>query len=108
ASASGNAALDVILNEGILDNCKAQGKYFKERLGELKGKYPEIIREVRGEGLILALELFNEGKEIVDMCLEEKILINCIKENILRFLPPLIVKKEDIDRVISVLDKIFA
>jgi predicted acetylornithine/succinylornithine family transaminase len=107
ATAAGKAALEIILSEGILDNCKLQGKYFKEKLNELKEKYPNTVREVRGMGLILALELFNAGNTVVDECLKEKILINCIKERILRFLPPLTVKKEDIDRVISILDRIF-
>jgi predicted acetylornithine/succinylornithine family transaminase len=107
ATAAGKAALEIILSEGILDNCKLQGKYFKEKLNELKEKYPNTVREVRGMGLILALELFNDGNEVVDECLKEKILINCIKERVLRFLPPLTVKKEDIDRVISILDRIF-
>jgi predicted acetylornithine/succinylornithine family transaminase len=107
ATAAGKAALEIILSEGILDNCKLQGKYFKEKLNELKEKYPNTVREVRGMGLILALELFNAGNTVVDECLKEKILINCIKERVLRFLPPLTVKKEDIDRVISILDRIF-
>jgi predicted acetylornithine/succinylornithine family transaminase len=107
ATAAGKAALEIILSEGILDNCKLQGKYFKEKLNELKEKYPNTVREVRGMGLILALELFNTGNTVVDECLKEKILINCIKERVLRFLPPLTVKKEDIDRVISILDRIF-
>lgn len=101
------ANLKIIQREGLIEKCQEKGQYFKERLEELKEKYPIHIKEVRGIGLIVGMELEKEGQEIVKKCLEEGVLINCVAKKVLRFLPPLIVEKKDIDYLIEVLDKIF-
>lgn len=107
ASAAGVAALTTILEEGMLENCQRMGDYFLSELGEVKGKFP-FVKEVRGKGLILGMELKIEGGPIVTEMLKKKILINCTMGNVLRFLPPLIVTKEEIDRVVRALEEIFA
>jgi len=103
ACAAALATLETILGEGILENCRKVGAYFLSRLGGLKEKHPRI-REVRGQGLILAIELTVAGAEFVDKCMEKGLLINCTNGNVLRFVPPLILTRQDVDKAVSILD----
>ena len=106
ATAAGVAALTAILEEGMLENCQKVGDYFLKRLEEIKRKFP-FIQEVRGKGLILGMELKMDGSSIVKEMMERGILINCTMGNVLRFLPPLIVMKEEVDRVVESLEEVF-
>ena len=83
------------------------GHYFQERLLTLKDRYP-FIREVRGRGLILGIELDFPGSEIVAECQKRGVLINCTAEKVLRFLPPLIVSGTEVDRLIETLESVFS
>jgi len=104
-TAAGVAALRVLLKENVLENCRAMGDYLRQRLEALCQKYP-FASEVRGQGLILGMELTIEGGEIVKQALQRGLLINCTVGKVLRFLPPLIVSREEIDRAIEILDGI--
>jgi predicted acetylornithine/succinylornithine family transaminase len=106
ATAAGVAALTTIFEERMLENCQRMGEYFLSQLEEIKKKFP-LVKEVRGKGLILGAELKIEGSAIVKEMLNKKILINCTMGNVLRFLPPLIVTKEEIDQVIFCLEEVF-
>ena len=106
ATATGVAALTTLLEEGMLENCQKMGEYFFSRLEEIKKKFP-FVKEVRGKGLILGIELKMDGSSIVKEMLKKKILINCTMGNVLRFLPPLIITKEEIDRVVTALEEVF-
>jgi acetylornithine/succinyldiaminopimelate/putrescine aminotransferase len=100
------ATLEVLLEEGfVLDNCRRMGAYFVERLTWLKQRHA-CITAVRGMGLLVGMELTMDGKPIVQDCLEAGILINCTMDRVLRFVPPLIILKEDIDLLIDRLDTI--
>jgi acetylornithine aminotransferase/acetylornithine/N-succinyldiaminopimelate aminotransferase len=105
--AAGLAAVK-LLNGKLLDNVKVTGNYFMKRLNELKSKYPKRIKQVRGLGLMVGVELKEEGEEIVKKCLEQGILINCTQKKVLRFLPPLIINNNDIDKLVGTLDKILS
>jgi acetylornithine/N-succinyldiaminopimelate aminotransferase len=105
ASAAGVAALTAILEEGMLENCRKMGDYFFSELDKMKNKFP-FIKEVRGKGLILGMELKIDGSSIVKEMLKKRVLINCTMGNILRFLPPLIVTQEEIDRVVATLEEV--
>ena len=96
------ASLKVITKKGFLKKTSDTGKYFLKCLENLAYQH-SIIKEVRGKGMILAIELYKPGNEIVMDCMKNGFLINCIKQNVLRFLPPLNVTKKDIDRLIPVL-----
>ena len=103
------AAITVIktlLDEGVLNSCQKVGQYFKNQLLNLKSKY-SFIREVRGEGLLIGLDLTCDGTSVVDDCMKRGFLINCTQGHILRFVPPLIVKEKDIDGLIACLDGLF-
>jgi len=106
ATAAGVAALRAILEEGMLENCQKVGDYFLSRLGEMKKRFP-FIREVRGKGLILGMELEMEGGFVVKEMMKRGFLINCTMGNVLRFLPPLIITKEEVDRMFEALEEVF-
>jgi len=95
----------VLLEENLIHHCAKMGAYFKKRLSELKAKHESIV-DVRGMGLLLGMKLEMEGDTIVKSCMEKGFLINCIQGNILRFIPPLIVEKEEIDALIGCLDEV--
>ena len=91
ACAAANVVLDTVQKEGILGHVDKVGAYFREKLEGFRKKYPALIKEVRGMGLILGMELTIEGRGIVNECLEHGAIINCTAGNVLRFVPPLIV-----------------
>jgi acetylornithine aminotransferase len=90
----------------FLEEVRKVGEYFKQRLLDLKDRYP-FIREVRGRGLILGIELDFPGTEVVAKCQEKGVLINCTAEKVLRFLPPLIVTTKEVDLLIENLEIVF-
>ncbi len=96
------AVFRVMEAEKILDNVAKMGDYLREELIRLKEEFP-IIREVRGIGLMLGMELDEEGKSIVDRCLERGLMINCTAGNILRVMPACNIKKEEIDHAIEII-----
>ena len=105
ACAAGTAVVNTLLHGGVLENCRAMGEYFLSRLDALKKKFP-FIKDVRGKGLILGAELDREGAAIVDTCLKEGLLINCTVGKVLRFIPPLIVTKAEIDEGLAIVEKV--
>jgi acetylornithine aminotransferase/acetylornithine/N-succinyldiaminopimelate aminotransferase len=105
AMSAGLATLDALIHDGILENCSRMGTYFLGKLKELKNKYP-VIKEVRGKGLIIGMELTEEGGEIVKLCMDKGLLINCTGGNILRFVPPLIITEADVDACVDILEEV--
>jgi acetylornithine/N-succinyldiaminopimelate aminotransferase len=105
AAAAGFAALKTILDDNILDNCSRVGGYLLEKLEDLKRRYP-FIKEVRGKGLMIGMELTVPGAGIVTECLKRGLLINCTAHNVIRFLPPLIVSEEEVDIMLETLKKV--
>ncbi len=106
ACAAANAVLTTIDRDQLLDNCREVGAYLKEKLEGFQQKYPSLITGVRGLGLILGMELTKPGREIVDECLNHGAIINCTAGNILRFVPPLLITKQQVDELAVVLDKV--
>jgi acetylornithine/N-succinyldiaminopimelate aminotransferase len=106
---SGCAVLKTILSNGVLDNATTMGKYFLDKLHGLGQEYRGLIKETRGKGLILGIELRTKdrGKEIIRKCLEKGLLVNLTEEKIIRILPPLIVKREEIDFALEKLNESF-
>ena len=106
ACAASLASLKNLTKKGFLQKASSQGDYFLKQLYCLKEKF-SIIREVRGVGLMLAVELDQPGANVVTDCMKEGLLINCIQQNTIRFLPPLIITRKEIDLLITTLSKIF-
>jgi acetylornithine aminotransferase len=99
--------LQLISDPAFLDGVRRKGAYFMERLGELKSRHA-VIKDVRGRGLMIGMELQGPGQRIVERCLEEGFIINCTHDTVLRFVPPLIVAEEEIDRLIQALEGILS
>jgi acetylornithine/N-succinyldiaminopimelate aminotransferase len=105
ACAAALAAMEEMLLGGVVENAASTGAYLYEKLKGLGGKYP-FVKEVRGLGLLLGMELNREGKDIVDGCLEQGLLINCVNNNVLRFIPPLTITPDDVDSAVAILDQV--
>jgi len=99
------AAIDVMVEEKLPERAATLGRYFKERLEDLQTRY-KIIREIRGLGLMIGVELRFDVLNIILKSMNKGVLILDAGRNVLRFLPPLVIKREHIDRVITVLDTI--
>ena len=102
ACAAALATFEAIEKEKLISNAVITGSHLFKRLHELKKKHP-IIKEVRGMCLMAGLELAIEGKNIYEECLKRKLLINCTQGNVLRLMPPLVVREKEIDRAIQLL-----
>ena len=103
----GLEVIKVIEDESLLQKCNATGSYFKEKLEQIKMKYHSIVKEIRARGLMLAIEFESdvEVEIIADRLFDCGFIVGC-KANSLRFLPPLIIQKNDIDRMIQKLDEL--
>jgi len=99
------AVFEAIQKEGLLSNTVKMGEYLAGKLDELKKKYP-IIKEIRGKGLMIGVELTIPGKEIAEKCFKEGLMINCTHDKVLRIMPGMIVTKKQIDKAVGILDKI--
>jgi len=108
ACAAANAVFKVMEEEKLLENAQIIGDYLVDKLNALKSKYPALITEVRGKGLIVGAKLTLPGRDIVNNCLSQGAIINCTAGDILRFVPPLIITKDHVDEMIAVLDKTLA
>lgn len=101
--AAGIGAIEALTKDGLIENAAKMGKIFKEGLEQLQEKH-KIIREVRGKGLMLGVELKFEVKDILFDAIKEGILLLYSGKNILRLLPPLVITEEDITKVLQTLD----
>ncbi len=108
ACAAANVVLDTIKDDNLMGNAKNVGNYLMGELNKLREKYPALIKEVRGRGLMVGMEINKPGREIVDACLNYGMIINCTAGNVLRFVPPLIINKHHVDELIPVLDRVLA
>ena len=106
ACAAACVVLDALIDGNLMENAKEIGTYLQSKFEEYKAKYPNLIKEVRGRGLILGMELTRPGREIANECLDYGAIINCTAGNVLRFVPPLNITKAHVDELISVLDKV--
>jgi acetylornithine/N-succinyldiaminopimelate aminotransferase len=108
ACAVGFAVMKYVIGNNIPGHAAAVGKYLIEKLEGLKEKY-SFISEVRGRGLLLAVEFDGEiGQEVLMACLENGLLVNKVKPNAIRLIPPLIIGNREVDEAILILDKIFS
>lgn len=104
-AAAALCTLKTLESENIIEHCLEVGEYFKDRLKALQVRHP-VVKDVRGTGLLLGMELSTDGLSLVQACLDRGFVINCVQGNILRFVPPLIIQKSEIDRLIDCLDQV--
>ena len=105
AMAVGNAVLDQI-NKKLLSNVNKMSEYFISNLNSLKKKYPKIIKEVRGKGLLIGIQLFNDQSNFIKKLMDNKLLTIRAGENVIRILPPLNVKKSEINLALRIINKV--
>jgi len=103
--AAASAAIDVLVEERLPERAATLGRYFKGKLEGLQEKY-RIVREVRGLGLMLGMEMRFDVYNILLGCMDQGVLVLDAGRNVVRFLPPLVIEKEQIDKVIEVLDEV--
>ena len=106
AMSIGNAVLDIIFEKNFLDNVISHGNYFEEQLIKIKKKFPHVIENVRGKGLLKGIKLKVENLKFINQLFDKKLLVVKASENVVRLLPPLIVNKNEIDEAISIIDKV--
>ena len=106
AMSVGNAVLDQIFKKGFLKNVHKISKYFFNELNQIKIDYPKLIKEVRGMGLLIGLQLFNDPIKFIKKLQDNKLLTIRSGENTIRILPPLNVKKSEIDIAIKIIKKV--
>ena len=106
AMSAGNAVMDIMFKKGFLSNVTKNGKYFLKELNKLKTKYPKIIKEVRGKGLLVGLCLHKDQTNFIKKLLENNLLSVRAAENVVRLLPPLNVTKAEINLGLKIIDKV--
>lgn len=106
-AAAAISCIQTLIHGDILVHCQKMGDYLVHRLMQLMQKYP-FVKDVRGKGLMVAMELGFPGERVVKSCIEEGVLINCTRENVLRFVPPLIITEKEIDYLMEVLNRVFS
>jgi len=106
AMSVGNAVLDIIFKKGFLKNVQKISKYFHKELHKLQSEYPKVVKEVRGAGLLVGLKIFKDQTEFIKKLSDNKLLTVKASENVVRLLPPLTVKKQNIDEAVTILKKV--
>ena len=106
AMSVGNEVMDIISNKKFLNNVKNLSKYFLKNLNEIKDKYPNIIKQIRGKGLLIGIQLHKDQTLFIKKLMENKLLTIKAAENVIRILPPLNVKKSEIDIALKVINKV--
>ena len=106
AMSVGNEVMDIISNKKFLNNVKNLSKYFLENLNDIKDKYPNIIKQIRGKGLLIGIQLYKDQTLFIKKLMKNKLLTIKAAENVIRILPPLNVKKSEIDIALKVINKV--
>ena len=106
AMAVGNSVMDIVSQKEFLKNVKKTSNYFLMKLNEIKDLYPEIIKEIRGRGLLIGIQLNKSQVKFINKLMENKLLTIRAAENVIRILPPLNVKKSEIDHALKIIKKV--
>ena len=106
AMSVGNAVMDQIFKKGFLQNVKKISKYFHSELNKIKNSYPKIIKEVRGVGLLIGIQLFKDQTKFIKKLMDNNLLTIRAGENVIRILPPLTVKKKEVDLALKIIQKV--
>ena len=106
AMSVGNGVLDVILKKGFLKKVQKISKYFHNELNKLHKQFPKTIKEIRGQGLLVGLQLYSDQTKFIKELMDNKLLTIRAGENVIRLLPPLTVSKKEIDLAVTILKKV--
>ena len=102
----GNTVIDIISNKRFLANVKKNSSYFFKELNKIKKKYPQVIKEVRGRGFLIGIQLYNNQTNFIKKLMSHKLLTIRAAENVVRILPPLNVKKSEINLALKIIEKV--
>ncbi len=102
----GNTVMDIVSKKSFLNNIKKLSKYFLEKLNSIKSKHPDIIKEIRGRGLLIGIQLHNNPTLFIKKLMDYRLLTIRAAENVIRILPPLNVKKKEIDIAVKIISKV--
>jgi len=108
AMAVGNTVMDIVSSKKFLNNVKKLSKYFLSNLNLLKKKYPKFIKEIRGRGLLIGIQLYKDQSKFIKKLMDNKLLTIRAAENVVRILPPLNVKKSELDLALKIINKVCA
>ena len=106
AMAVGNTVMDIVSNKKFLNNVKKSSRYFLSNLNKIKNQYPKIIKEIRGRGLLIGIKVFKDQIIFIKKLMDNKLLTIRAAENVIRILPPLNVKKNEIDKALKIISKV--
>ena len=106
AMAVGNTVMNIVSTKKFLNNVKNKSKYFFSKLYKLKEKYPNIIKEIRGRGLLIGIQLYKNQTKFIEKLMDNKLLTIRAAENVVRILPPLNVKKIELDQALKIINKV--
>ena len=106
AMSIGNAVMDIISNKKFLNNVKSLSKYFLKGLNKIQEKYPSLIKQIRGKGFLIGIQLYKDQSDFIKKLMEHQLLTIRAAENVVRILPPLNVKKNEIDLAIKIIEKV--
>ena len=106
AMSVGNKVMDIVSNKKFLNNVKKLSKYFLSNLNKIKEKYPNIIKQIRGRGFLIGIQLHQDQTNFIKKLMENKLLTIRAAENVVRILPPLNVKKNEIDEALKIINKV--
>ena len=106
AMAVGNTIMDIVSNKKFLNNVKKVSKYFFSKLNQLKDKHPNIIKEIRGRGLLIGIQLYKDQTKFINKLMNNRMLTIRAAENVVRILPPLNVKKNEINQALKIINKV--
>ena len=106
AMAVGNAVLDVLFEKNFLKNVKKKGEYFHLNLNKIKEKYPKIIKEIRGSGLMIGLKMVVDNTDFMKKLMDHKMLTVKAEENVIRLFPPLIASNNELDEATHIIEKV--
>ena len=106
AMAVGNTVMDIVSSKKFLNNVKKLSKYFLSNLNLLKEKYPKVIKEIRGRGLLIGIQIYKDQSKFIKKLMDNKLLTIRAAENVVRVLPPLNVKKKELDQALKIIDKV--
>ena len=108
AMAVGNTVMDIVSTKQFLNNVKKSSKYFLSNLNKLKEKYPKIIKEIRGRGLLIGIQLYTNQTKFIKKLMDNKLLTIRAADHVVRVLPPLNVKKNELNQALKIIDKVCA
>ena len=106
AMSVGNTVVDIVSERKFLDNVKKLSNFFLSNLIQLQKKYPKVIRQIRGRGLLIGIQLYKDQTKFIKKLMDNKLLTIRAAENVIRILPPLNVKKSELSEALKIIDKV--